>query len=239
MKNSPKQKKLFDFLVANSGKHVTEKEILDATGYRQDSFRSTLAKGFYGAYLRAQGATKYLVIAAKGLDIRAFRRQMSQTTARRHIGGEFRHPLAGKLVSKAKENFILALELYNRPSLENRLDSFSQLFCTAWEQLMKAEILDANGEEAVFRPQKVGRRRETISIQECINKLYIDAQDPVRLNLERIAELRHGATHLMMPETAMPISRLFQAGVINFARRFRDVTGEPVLPESRLDCCPW
>lgn len=36
---------------------------------------------------------------------------------------------------------MLALELYNRPSLDNRLDAFVLCFCTAWEQLLKAPAL--------------------------------------------------------------------------------------------------
>jgi hypothetical protein len=35
-----------------------------------------------------------------------------------------------------------------------------------------------------------------------------------------------------MPESAAPISKLFQAGVLNFVRRFRQITGDALLPES-------
>ncbi|MCP4502901.1 MAG: DUF3644 domain-containing protein [Deltaproteobacteria bacterium] len=126
----------------------------------------------------------------------------------------------------------MALELYNRPSLQNRLDAFAQLFCTAWEQLLKAELLDQEGEEAIFKEQKEGRRRESISIDACIKKLMPNSKDFIRRNLERIVELRHEATHLLMEETALPISQLFQAGVLNFAKRFKASTGEALLPES-------
>ena len=37
---------------------------------------------------------------------------------------------------------LLALELYNRPSLDNRLDSFILCFCVAWEQLLKAMLIE-------------------------------------------------------------------------------------------------
>jgi hypothetical protein len=42
------------------------------------------------------------------------------------------------------------------------------LFCTAWEQLLKAEILAAHGEGAVFLPAKQGRRPESITLSKCL-----------------------------------------------------------------------
>ncbi|WP_434670402.1 DUF3644 domain-containing protein [Klebsiella sp. B345] len=46
---------------------------------------------------------------------------------------------------------ILALELYNRPSLENKMDAFVMCFCTAWEQFLKARIIEQDGEKTIFR----------------------------------------------------------------------------------------
>lgn len=37
---------------------------------------------------------------------------------------------------------MLALELYNRPSIENRMDAFVMCFCTSWEQLLKAILIE-------------------------------------------------------------------------------------------------
>ncbi|MCP4504230.1 MAG: DUF3644 domain-containing protein [Deltaproteobacteria bacterium] len=192
----------------------------------------SLRNGQFDPYLSVIEKGSFKVIAPTDLDERAFYRQVSQTAAHRGLGAAFEHPLAKKLVQKARDNFVLALELYNRPSLENRLDAFAQLFCTAWEQLLKAELLDEEGEDAVFKPRKEGKRRESISLAACLELKFSDAKNPIRRNLERIAELRHQATHLLMEETASPISRLFQAGVINFASRFRAVTGNALLPES-------
>ena len=59
---------------------------------------------------------------------------------------------------------MLALELYNRPSLENKLDGFVLLFCTAWEQLTKAMLIESKGEDSIFLPPNNKGFRETISL---------------------------------------------------------------------------
>ncbi|WP_373416923.1 DUF3644 domain-containing protein, partial [Vibrio parahaemolyticus] len=60
-------------------------------------------------------------------------------------------------MKKSRDNMMLALELYNRPSLENKLDGFVMLFSTAWEQLLKSMIIEAEGELAIYsNPTKKG-----------------------------------------------------------------------------------
>ena len=76
----------------------------------------------------------------RDLEEQGFLRLLSQSRRRRETPMKLRDPLARALAAKAKENMLLALELYNRPTLANRLDSFTQIFCTAWEQLTKAEL---------------------------------------------------------------------------------------------------
>jgi hypothetical protein len=56
----------------------------------------------------------------------------------------------------------------------------------------------------------------------------------VRKNIELIAELRHEAAHLVMKELQPVYSRLFQAGVFNFARRYRERAGKTVVPRHNV-----
>lgn len=124
---------------------------------------------------------------------------------------------------------LLALELYNRPSLENRMDAFVLCFCTAWEQLLKAILIEKKGEEFIFkRNSSPARIRETISLRECLSELY-NSEDIVRKNIERITYYRDQAVHLLMPEVQGIMSRIFQSGVLNYSTIFQDFTDQPFI----------
>lgn len=46
-----------------------------------------------------------------------------------------------QLIDKAKEAFILAIEIYNKPSIRYRLEGFSFFICNAWELMLKAYMI--------------------------------------------------------------------------------------------------
>ena len=55
-----------------------------------------------------------------------------------------------RLINKAKEAFVMAIEIYNKPSIQYRLEGFSFFICNAWELMLKAHIINKYGEEAVY-----------------------------------------------------------------------------------------
>lgn len=229
-----KQRALYELLRARSGKPVSDAEILAATGWKPTSWRVYVNNGLYAPYLRSTGAGRYDVLLDGSVSETDFHRQITQSVTRKAPTGGLGHPLAKALVARSADNMILALETFNRPSLRNRLDGFAMLFCTAWEQLLKAEIIEAESETAVFRPAKPNRRRETLSLDECVERRIPDATDLVRRNIERIAEVRHQATHFIVPEIQAPFAYLFQAGVVNYAKRYRELTHAPFLPRANI-----
>ncbi len=114
---------------------------------------------------------------------------------------------------------FLALELYNRPSLVNKLDGFVMLFCTAWEQLLKAILIERDGEDSIF--VQVGNRKETLRLRNCFDK-YFKNDSLIRKNVESIVTLRDQATHLLFPELQGMASGLFQSGIFNYSKVFED-----------------
>ena len=54
--------------------------------------------------------------------------------------------LAGKLIDKAKEAFLLAIEVYNKPTIRYRVEGFSFFICNAWELMLKAYMIKQFGE---------------------------------------------------------------------------------------------
>lgn len=123
------------------------------------------------------------------------------------------------LIKKSRDSFIVALESYNRPSLENRVEVFCILAINAWELLLKATLIINEDKNAIYR--KDGK---SLSISECASKLYSD-NDPIRENLKVTIALRDKATHLLIPEIQHSLSRIFQSSVMNYIDAYRRLTG--------------
>ena len=49
--------------------------------------------------------------------------------------------LPDKLLEKSKEAFVMAIEIYNKPTIKYRVEGFSFFICNAWELMLKAYLL--------------------------------------------------------------------------------------------------
>lgn len=123
-----------------------------------------------------------------------------------------------KLLEKSKEAFILAIEIYNKPTIKYRVEGFSFFICNAWELMLKSYIIKNFGESEIYYKDKTDR---TISLSECIKKVFTNNKDPLRLNLEKIIELRDTSTHFITEEYEMLYIPLFQACVFNFVEKMQ------------------
>lgn len=126
-----------------------------------------------------------------------------------------------KLVDKSIEAYIMGLEIYNKPTIKYRIEGFSFFICNAWELMLKAELLNRN--EDIYYSDKSGR---TLSLEPTIKKIYSDKNTRVRLNLEKIIELRNISTHFITEDYEAKYAPLFQACVLNFVneiKRFHNI----------------
>lgn len=126
-----------------------------------------------------------------------------------------------KLVDKSIEAFIMGLEIYNKPTIKYRIEGFSFFICNAWELMLKAELLNRN--EDIYYSDKSGR---TLSLEPTIKKIYSDKNTRVRLNLEKIIELRNISTHFITEDYEAKYAPLFHACVLNFVneiKRFHNI----------------
>jgi len=141
-------------------------------------------------------------------------------------GRKGRAGLKGQLVEKSVDAYVLALETINRLSIKYRIESFAHLICNAWELLMKARLLDLEKNRNViyYKVQK-GEKRRTLSLRDCAAKVIFNDKDPVRRNLEKVAELRDDATHFVIVEVPRDVMLLFQACVINYHKRLNEWFG--------------
>mgnify|MGYP000879601219 FL=1 len=126
-----------------------------------------------------------------------------------------------QLIEKSIEAFILGLEIYNKPTIRYRIEGFSFFICNAWELMLKAEMI--NRQESIYFKDSPDR---TLSLEAVVKKIYSDVNTRVRLNLERIIELRNISTHFITEDYELKYAPLFQACVLNFVnemQRFHQV----------------
>lgn len=234
-KLSLRQKKFYNFLQEQERSHraCSKKEILDATGWKASTFDSYMSKGHFSSFLSESDEGKFSISGVLCLTEEEFLQEISQVQVIREFGAWCESELAQALIKKSRDNMILALELFNRPTVENRLDAFVILFTTAWEQLLKAMIIESENEDAIYKPSKPGKLRTTISFKECLDRIELGSA-PIKRNLERIQDLRNRAIHLLMPELHGFLSRIFQAGIFNYLKAFKDFTYVSFLPEHSI-----
>lgn len=139
-----------------------------------------------------------------------------------------------KLIEKSKEAFCLAIELYNKPTIKYRVEGFSHFICNAWELMLKAHMIKSDGESSIYYKDNPQR---TLSLENCIQKVFTNNKDPLRMNLEKIIELRNTSTHFITEEYEMVYIPLFQACVFNFNEKmmaFHGIDMTSIIPQNFL-----
>lgn len=131
--------------------------------------------------------------------------------------------LSERLVKKSIEAFLMGLEVYNKPTIRYRIEGFSFFITNAWELMLKAELL--NRSEDIYYKNNPDR---TLSIIETISKIYTDKNTRIRLNLEKIVELRNISTHFITEDYEAKYAPLFQACVLNFVNEIQRFHKEDV-----------
>ena len=125
--------------------------------------------------------------------------------------------LSKQLIEKSENAFLLALEIYNKPTVDYRLESFCILFINSWELLLKAYLIEeVKNTKVIF--VKGTKQQETITFTEALGRAITDIKNPIRINLEDINKLRNTSSHLIIPEYEIIYTGLFQQGVLNYVQ---------------------
>lgn len=139
-----------------------------------------------------------------------------------------------RLCDKSQEAFLLAIELYNRPTIKYRVEGCAFFLCNAWELLLKAYLIKRDGSRSIFYENKPDR---TLSLDDCVKRVFTNKNDPLRQNLERIVELRNTSTHFVVEEFEGIYAPLLQACVENYDDKARELLGieiSDLIPENYL-----
>ena len=192
-----------------------------ATGYNPKSIIKYISEKLKGKFIFKSESNYFISKGLTKISNDEFIRLMSQSTSSKEITPQ--EKMYQQLIKRSLDAFTLALEVYNRPSLCNRVEAFTIMMVNAWELFLKAEILDTFGEEKVFY-----KNGKSISISDAL-PLRIQNNDPVKRNIDILILLRDQATHLLIPELQPQLSRLFQANVFNYQDRYRKQMGNSPL----------
>lgn len=142
--------------------------------------------------------------------------------------------LEDRLLDKSKEAFAMAIELYNKPTIHYRVEGFAIFICNAWELMLKAHMLKTFGEKSIYYADNPHR---TLTLENCIQKVFTNNKDPLRVNLEKIIELRNTSTHFITEEYEMVYVPLFQSCVLNFNEKmmaFHNIDMTAIVPQNFL-----
>lgn len=126
--------------------------------------------------------------------------------------------IVNQLLTKSEEAFILAVEIYNKPTIRYRVEGFAFFICNAWELMLKAYLIKTRGENSIYYKDNLDR---TINLENCIRLVFTNDKDPLRLNLEKIIELRNTSTHFITEEYEMVYVPLFQSCIFNFNEKIQ------------------
>ena len=142
--------------------------------------------------------------------------------------------LVFNLLEKSKEAFMMAIEIYNKPSIRYRVEGFSFFICNAWELMLKARIIKTHGIDAIYYKDSHSR---TKTLENCIKLVFTNEHSPIHKNLMRIVELRNTSTHFIVEEYEMVYIPLFQACVFNYTekmREFHEIDITELIPQNFL-----
>jgi hypothetical protein len=205
-----------------NGTTFTVDMVVDRTAYPRNTVNKYINEKLLGKHVFHDGCrTKYRCEGVAALSNEEFLAVMSQSAKTKAKTPE--EQFHEKLVGRSLDAFTLALEVYNRPSLKNRVEAFAIMMVNAWELLLKAEVLKVDGYDKIFYDGE-----KSISISDAV-KRRLQQKDPVRINLETLIDLRDQAVHLLIPELQPQLSRLFQATVLNYQTRYRNEMGNAPL----------
>ena len=98
------------------------------------------------------------------------------------------------LKKKSIDSFLLCIEVFNKPTIDYRLEGCVFFLCNAWELMLKAKMLKDG--TSIYYP----KTSRTLSLSDAAAKVMTNSNDPVRVNLSVITSLRNTATHDIIPE---------------------------------------
>nr|DAN76002.1 MAG TPA: Protein of unknown function (DUF3644) [Caudoviricetes sp.] len=122
--------------------------------------------------------------------------------------------LINKMTDKSIESFLLGIEIYNKPTIKYRTESFAFHICNAWELMLKAHLIKTQGLKSIYYTKK--NKKGTIQLKTALGRIITNKIDPIRKNLEDVIELRNTSTHFIIEDYNKIYVHIFQSCAYNY-----------------------
>jgi len=223
MQVTERELKLLDFLRDKESKQkdFTLKEASEVTEYKTNTISKYFTEDLKGKYLFKKNRSTWFSKEINTLSNKDFFSLISQSTNSKEKTSD--EKFFDTLVERSLDSFTLALEIYNRPSLKNKVEAFSIMIINSWELLLKAQIIEEKSYKDIFY-----ENGKSLTISDAVRTIF-DSECPIKKNLELIIDLRDQATHLLIKELQPNLSELFQANVLNYQNQYKNLLGNSPL----------
>lgn len=127
-------------------------------------------------------------------------------------------PFEDERLYKAREAMLVAVECFNRPSLNFKLELFAVISQIAWTYVLH-EYYDRLGVKIVKANGK------SIAISEMLDRSDFPLKGDVQKNLRAVKAIRDDAEHRILNAFGSSFYSLFQANCLNFDQAIRQLFG--------------
>lgn len=204
-----------------SSRTFSLQELCEETGWSRSTPRTYLSKKWGEWITKDNGGYRVAGLIALTLD--EYRRHMSQ---RQDVSKEPSRPMLSeqveRLVMKARQAAVLALDIYNRTGTEFRTEGYVVMMVVAWTAALQA-IFERDGVDYIHRdddgePILIDGEPKAWALSECLRKHFGDATPPARKNLDFVIGLRNKIEHRFVPAIDAKVAGECQALLLNLDR---------------------
>lgn len=126
------------------------------------------------------------------------------------------------MIKKSKQSFLLAIELFNKPTISLNVECFYIFICNAWDLLLKAYLIKQD--KSIYYKNS----NRTYDLLKLIHLIFTNENDPLRKNLEAIITIRNKAVHLIIPDYISIYQPLFLACIKNYTEKLSELLKESI-----------
>ena len=204
-------------------------QLCEATGWRPSTPRAYLSKKWVDWVTKE--SDQYRVSGLAAITKGAYRRHMSQV---QDVSREPSRPClpesVERLVLKARQSAILALDVYNRPATEFRTEGYIVLMVMAWTAALHA-IFERDSVDYTHRQENgdavvIDGDEKAWALSDCLRARFGDGNPPIRRNLDFIIRLRNKIEHRYAPGIDAHVPGECQALLLNFDRLMSEEFGD-------------
>lgn len=211
----------YEFLVEKekASQSFTLPDLESATGWKKSTITTYITKK-WASFLTRNG-DDYIVNGVMQYSLEAYSRLMSQNQS---LSTEPLKPLledhVERLVVKARDAAMNALDAYNRPNTAFKTEGFIVMMIIAWRYLFHAYFEKIQQDYRHYDKQQnlviIDGEEKHWELSQCIKQYYQDREDPVKSNLECMIGLRNKIEHRYVPAFDAHITGECQAMLLNF-----------------------